>query len=945
MMPGAAVTALALTASWATWHASRRSFVSPRERRAWRWVTLALVCRAAAGASQLAYSLASRPVGYPSLVDLFALCSYPALLAALADLSWGARPQRRALAWLDGTIVALAGTAAYVYLVTAAHVVPHGGALAHATSLAYPAADVLVLVALGAGMARSGAGGQAWRTFAPLAAASAALVTVDLVCGSIARHDAHPSGAWLAILGASAAAVLLLAATLSHRLEGTAPSTTRARAARWVPYAAMTVILATALATQHGRPFVPDLAVAIVVVLSGTLVVARQIVYQRNLRESRERLAHAQELARLGSWDWEVQRDAIAHSDEALRLRGLQPGAPETTLARALDAIHPDDRDSVERALADALREARPFCYEARVVAADGQVRTLLTRGDVEVRGGRVTRVRGTDQDVTERRRIEAELLYRGDHDPLTGLYNRHRFLAELERSLSYAARYDRPGALVMLDIDDFKLLNDAHGHRAGDELLQAVGDAISARAREADVLARLGGDEFAILLPESDEWAARAVVEDLRRDVAACGTGLGLHASAGIVTFAGRSGLLAEDALVAADIAIGEAKERGKDQVRVYRGRADAAVTWVSRIRGALAEERLTLFAQPIVDLRSGRLAYRELLLRMLDVDGSLIPPDAFLPTAERFGLVVEIDRWVVAAGLRLAARGERVTINLSAHSIGDERIFAAVERAVAGGVDPRCVVFEITETAAMTNTQDARRFTEALVSMGCDVALDDFGTGFGSFAYLKHLPARYVKIDMEFVRDMTSNTTDSAVVRAIADVAHTLGKRTIAEGVEERATLQALRTLGVDYGQGFLLGRPQPLSPALLAGHERSGSAGAAGSAGSLASADSADSAGSAGSLASADSADSAGAAGSLASADSAGAAGSSGSVGSAGAAGSLASAGSADSAGAAGSLASAGAAGAVGSSGSAGAAGAVGSSGSAGSAGDTAAGVGRA
>lgn len=283
---------------------------------------------------------------------------------------------------------------------------------------------------------------------------------------------------------------------------------------------------------------------------------------------------------------------------------------------------------------------------------------------------------------------------------------------------------------------------------------------------------------------------------------------------SAGIALFDGAEGLLADDVLAAADRALYEAKEGGRDQVRVHRDGA-TAFGWGERIRAALDEDRLVLYAQPMVDLQSGEVTHRELLVRMLSDDGDAIPPGRFLPTAERLGLMTEIDRWVVREGLRLATGGERVSINLSAASIGDEQVLNAVWQAVEGGMPPANVIFELTETAAVNDIDGARRFAAALTRLGCDVALDDFGTGFGSFSYLKHLPTRWVKIDMEFVRDVAANPTDQQLVKSITDVAHSLGKRAIAEGVEDRETLEALRAYGVDGVQGYFLGRPERISP----------------------------------------------------------------------------------------------------------------------------------
>jgi diguanylate cyclase (GGDEF)-like protein len=418
-------------------------------------------------------------------------------------------------------------------------------------------------------------------------------------------------------------------------------------------------------------------------------------------------------------------------------------------------------------------------------------------------------------REQAARRRLEAQLSYQSDHDPLTGLLNRRRFAAELERMLRYASRYGRAGALLMLDLDNLKLVNDVHGHTAGDEAVKAVAREILGRTRSTDYVARLGGDEFAIALHEADEPQALTVAEEIRARLGECEIDPPVQISIGIARFAGDQELVADDLLTAADMALYDAKESGRGQIRVYRGDAGAALGWIQRIRDALAEERFVLYGQPIVDLRAGHATHRELLVRMLSDDGDAIPPDAFLPTAERFGLINDIDRWVTSRGLALACAGDGVSINLSAHSIGDPRILDLVRAAVREGLERGKAIFEITETAAMRNMQDARVFTEALGELGCDVALDDFGTGFGSFSYLKHLPSRYLKIDLEFVRELTSNVTDQQVVRSITDVGHSLDKRIIAEGVEDRTTLHALRAYGVDCAQGFYLGAPQRISP----------------------------------------------------------------------------------------------------------------------------------
>lgn len=418
------------------------------------------------------------------------------------------------------------------------------------------------------------------------------------------------------------------------------------------------------------------------------------------------------------------------------------------------------------------------------------------------------------NREIAGRRRLEAQLNYQSDHDLLTGLLNRWRFAEELERMLRYATRYRRTGALLVLDLDNLKLVNDIHGHAAGDDALKSVAREIRSRTRGTDAVARLGGDEFAIALHEAGSSEALAVARDLHARLERCETDPPVQVSVGIALFEGDQELVSDDLLTAADIALYEAKEAGCGEIRIHHGEATGALGWVRRIRSALAEERLVLYAQPIVDLRSGRTSHRELLIRMLSDDGDVIPPVAFIPTAERFGLIAQIDRWVVQQGLRLAVNGEPVSINLSAHSIGDAEILECVRAAARNGLARDAVIFELTETAAMTNMQVARAFIEELDRLGCAVALDDFGTGFGSFSYLKHLPTSYLKIDVEFVHELSSNLTDRHVVKSITDIGHSLGKRIIAEGVESADTAHTLREYGVDYAQGSYTGAPQRIS-----------------------------------------------------------------------------------------------------------------------------------
>ncbi len=468
---------------------------------------------------------------------------------------------------------------------------------------------------------------------------------------------------------------------------------------------------------------------------------------------------------------------------------------------------------------------------EKRYIRADGGV-VWVTRTATVVRDSDGVPLHFLDQvqDVTERRRFEHELRHLADHDPLTGLYNRRRFEQELDRQVSEVARYGPRGALLVLDLDHFKYVNDALGHHAGDELILSVAATLRGRLRESDILARLGGDEFAVLLPNVDEGGATRVAGDLVRairDEAAVG---GSDRRRRVTTSVGvapiRAGdVTGEELLIAADLAMYDAKEAGRDRFAVVTpdaarpDRVRGRVSWLERIRGALADDRFVLHAQPIRDLRTGEIGHHELLLRMLGDDGELIPPGAFLPLAERFGLTPEIDRWVTERAIELLAddpAGTRsLEVNLSGPSLNDTTLLRLVEERLRSmEVDPRRLIFEVTETAAVANIPLARRFAERLMALGCRFALDDFGAGFGSFYYLKHLPFDYLKIDGEFVAGCLANRTDQLVIEAVVRIAQGLGKETIAEFVETPELEAFLRDQGIDYAQGFHIGRPAPIA-----------------------------------------------------------------------------------------------------------------------------------
>jgi diguanylate cyclase (GGDEF)-like protein/PAS domain S-box-containing protein len=563
---------------------------------------------------------------------------------------------------------------------------------------------------------------------------------------------------------------------------------------------------------------------------------------ENHLREAEERFRRAFEdagtgMALIGVGGDEEGRflevnDALCASTRYTRdeLQAMNVGA----------IMHPEDAGETLELIRQLTNgEMDSLQGESRLLDAEGNVVwTTFSTSVIRDADGRPLYRIAQIQDITERKRFEGQLQHLADHDPITALFNRRRLEEELARELAAAARYRTGGAVLALDLDNFKYVNDTLGHSAGDQLIADVAEILRGRLRRTDTVARLGGDEFAIVLPHADERQARSVAEDLLaaiRSEAVVTTAKGSRratASIGIALFPyAADQLTVEELLVEADIAMYDAKEAGRDQACVYDARSsrqqslEARMTWGEQIREALEEGRFTLYAQPIVPLQGGGSARHELLVRMVGRDGDIIPPGAFLAVAERFDLVQEIDQWVVGRAIELLAEHQRMghdvvfDVNLSAKSLGNADLPADIARRLAAaGVDPSRLVFEVTETAAIVNVDRAKQFARRLGELGCGFALDDFGAGFASFYYLKHLPFDYLKIDGEFVESLAASDTNKLVVQAVVSIARGLGKKTVAEFVGDEETLELLRRYGVDFAQGFHLGRPVPVEEIAL-------------------------------------------------------------------------------------------------------------------------------
>jgi diguanylate cyclase (GGDEF)-like protein/PAS domain S-box-containing protein len=435
-------------------------------------------------------------------------------------------------------------------------------------------------------------------------------------------------------------------------------------------------------------------------------------------------------------------------------------------------------------------------------------------------------------QDVSQARKLAYQLSYQAGHDALTGLYNRREFDTKLCELLENAKLSNNQHVLLYLDLDQFKVVNDTCGHAAGDKLLLQLSTLLSHKIRKNDILARLGGDEFAILLVSCDIDYGRRIAEsllDLISDfrfvwgekIFQIGVSIGLVP----VTAASES---AAEVMSSADAACYVAKDEGRNRIQMFAGDEGRAkkygeMQWVPRIHKAIEDERLVLCRQNIAALGwEDSMDHAEVLLRLEDEDGSIIPPMAFIPAAERYNIMPLLDRWVVKRALEwlkahptaASGRPQSLSINISGQSLGEELFLDfMLEQLTRSVVPPERICLEITETAAIANIGLAMEFINVLKKLGCTFALDDFGSGMSSYSYLKNLDVDFLKIDGSFVRDMATDPVDLAMVESIHRIGHVMGIRTIAEFVEDPVVLDELRNIGVDYVQGHIVHEPEPL------------------------------------------------------------------------------------------------------------------------------------
>jgi diguanylate cyclase (GGDEF)-like protein/PAS domain S-box-containing protein len=549
---------------------------------------------------------------------------------------------------------------------------------------------------------------------------------------------------------------------------------------------------------------------------------------EESLRQSETRLARAQKIARMGSWEWNTRTGDIYWSDELYRIFGFAPGEPQQVeMDWFIELINEADRPAFKKAINNAARRCQPFSLIYRIKSCNGDELVVNSQAEVECDSeGRAQLVSGTTLDITARIRAENEIQQLINYDTLTNLPNRTLLHDRLRHAIAQAARDRQMVGVLFLDLDRFKGINETLGHRAGDKLLVTIAKRLKACVRETDTLARIGGDEFSVvLMGVSNEEAIAAVTKKIlaliSEPIYIDGHEIYTSGSIGIAVYP-MDGEDGHTLLKHADQAMYQAKERDGNNFQFFSSEMNIKVLermmLENSMRKALEREDLFLLYQPQVDTRTGEIIGVEALLRWRHPDMGVIVPDKFIYLAEETGLIIPIGEWVLRTACYQARIWQqqgfqpiRMAVNLSAKQFGqkdlDDTIAAIL---LESGLDAEWLELEITESTIMKNPDNNTRMLHKLKGMGISLAIDDFGTGYSSLSYLKHFPINRLKIDRMFVRDIINNPDDAAIVEIIISMAHTLKLSVTAEGVETRPLMDFLSSRNCAEMQGYLFSRP---------------------------------------------------------------------------------------------------------------------------------------
>jgi len=549
---------------------------------------------------------------------------------------------------------------------------------------------------------------------------------------------------------------------------------------------------------------------------------------EERLRNSQATLAEAQTIAQIGSFTVDFRTGVTEWSDALWRIYGLEPEDKGLGLNDYIKHIHPDDRERVTLTIEDSIKRQEPHTFHHRIVRPDGTIRVVMNSGKyVFDTNNRPAKMTGIQQDITERQELEDKLSHMALHDPLTKLANRALFADRVEHALTRRGRKREAVAVLFLDLDNFKNVNDTLGHAAGDELLVAVAARLQSCLRSGDTAARLGGDEFAILVEDADDadgamHVAERIQDILRPTFTSSGKEITIGTSIGIAT-AVLGVANAESLLRNADVAMYTAKSQGKNRYAVFETEMHESI--IKRIelenemRRAIENNEFVVHYQPIIDLVTGRLTGMEALTRWEHPSRGLVPPMDFIQVAEETGLIISLGEWILETACRQTKIWQHqygctslyVAVNISGRQFHHESIVETIKRALTTtGLPAENLVLEITETTMLQNTALSAKKLADVKALGVRLAIDDFGTGYSSLSYLQQFPVDILKIDKSFIDRISLDEEGAAVTRAIITMSDTLRLHTVAEGIETSAQTKTLQSLGCELGQGYHFAKP---------------------------------------------------------------------------------------------------------------------------------------
>ena len=566
----------------------------------------------------------------------------------------------------------------------------------------------------------------------------------------------------------------------------------------------------------------------------------RASLAMKEATRSAKLLSEAQRIAKLGNWSWNTSTEEIHVSTETYRIFGVPRTSPDIFYKMLLNSIHTDDKSSFEQAIKRA-RDNIPADIEFIITPPDGITRTLHMHAE-RIPDGKTTQLFGTFQDITERKNTEEAIRQLAYYDAVTGLPNRSLFKEHLQMALHQAKRNGTKVAVMFLDLDNFKRINDSLGHKAGDELLEEVSLRLQRCIRSSDIaakegerghsLARLGGDEFTVMLSDIDDvqhvsLIAERILQSMNEPIMLAGNRVVVTSSIGVSIYP-EDGNEIDSLLKHADAAMYQVKYKGRNGVFFYddelRQQSQHRVQLEGELYKALQNDEMTLFYQPKINSTTQKVEGFEALIRWIHPEKGMVSPADFIPVAEESGLIIPMGKWVIKtackqhqAWRKTGAEPVTMSVNLSCHQFADHQLLESVQQILEEtGMEAEQLEFEITESSLMQDADTAMRVLKELKSMGLKLSVDDFGTGYSSMAYLKHFPLDIIKIDRSFVMDIPQNEQDMTITTAIISLAKALGLGVIAEGVETEEQLAFLRGCECDQIQGYLFSPPVPADKA---------------------------------------------------------------------------------------------------------------------------------